>query len=512
MKRFVLLFAVLAMIAAACSGEATDSSSDDPPDGDTPSDETPAPVDGDIESSTFDDPRGPLFSEFQASIDRNHPFNTLDEFCLSHDPAENREATDPGITADSIEIHHIRQQLETLAEIGFGVPVGDPRLMFEVLVDVINEQCGGIRGRTLDLGLSEFGPLSPTVRDDQTATCIEATEDRNAVVVLNSTGFQGAALLCIAEEHETAMITTQGVPDDFTEASDGRLLTLDESITESLSTMATVADDMGLLDDTTIGVVYQDTPGQPEAVQAGLLDTLSDLGYTVAVEAEIGCGGTTSCADGLENAVTDMRGAGVDAVFPMMAVTNMPGLITEMLSQGFAPGDVQFFNSKQNSQDGDLVSSKVVAFGGEDAGNMYNGAVIFTSASPNDNGLDGEVSPFQQMCIDTYAANGGTAQADMEGSEDGMLATVCGQIRVMARAIYDAGENPTRADIYAALGDIGGFDSVNMIPMAWNEGDPSAAQVVQTLTWTFPCEMPEFAFDENDTCMIPNFDYIKAFD
>jgi hypothetical protein len=51
-----------------------------------------------------------------------------------------------------------------------------------------------------------------------------------------------------------------------------------------------------------------------------------------------------------------------------------------------------------------------------------------------------------------------------------------------------------------------------MIPMAWNAGDPSAAQVVQTLTRTFPCEMPEFAFDENDTCMVPNSDYIKAFD
>ena len=62
----------------------------------------------------------------------------------------------------------------------------------------------------------------------------------------------------------------------------------------------------GALDGKTIGVVWPDTPGLPETVQAGILDVLDTAGYEVAVAEQIGCGGATTCRGGNDIAVERM--------------------------------------------------------------------------------------------------------------------------------------------------------------------------------------------------------------
>ena len=526
MRRLLLLLMALSLFAAACSGEvastddevATDEPAEAPaePPAEEPADE---PTDEPAEEPsagefaevfpTHDDPRGEPFASFQATYERNDPFSSLDDFCVSHPAAENREATDPGITADTIEIHHIRQQLELLENIGFGVSVGDPALMFETLFGVINEQCGGIRGRTIDLGLSEYDPLNPDIETARVATCLQATEDRNSVIVVNTTGFQGSALLCIAEEHDTAILTTQGVSDEYYERGAGRIFTDDEGLEESMALLANTAVAQGWLDGATVGVIGSDTPGQPEAVQF-LVDTLEAQGVNVAVYENLGCSGGTTCAQGVDTTVSAMLDAGVDAVFPMLNILSLPGFVTEMVTQGYEPGDVTFFNSKQNGQDGDLVSSKVVAFGGEVAGNLYNGAHIVAAAATGNFHFVDDVPAFNELCIETYAANGGP-QYDyfaLEGNTPQlMLGTVCSHVRTVARAIWHAGENPTRDDIYEALANLGPLDANNGLPWAFSGGDQTAPLTAQTLNWTFPCEIPDGAYDDANTCVVANFDW-----
>src|SRR5947207_640571 len=61
-------------------------------------------------------------------VDRSSRFAKADSFCepaTSEDTAT-PEATDDGITANSISITHIRVTLEDLAGIGFAIPIGDP--------------------------------------------------------------------------------------------------------------------------------------------------------------------------------------------------------------------------------------------------------------------------------------------------------------------------------------------------------------------------------------------------
>jgi Periplasmic binding protein len=323
--------------------------------------------------------------------------------------------------------------------------------------------------------------------------------------------------LCITEEHDTILLTTQGLSTEFADRSGGRLFTLDAGLNESLTALAKYAIDNNLLEGKVIGVVGSDQGGQPEAVQAGLIDVLADAGIEVAVYDTLGCNGGTTCAEGLQESVSNMLAAGVDVLIPTLNVTSFPGYLGEMVTQGYQPGEVQFMVSNFNSATGDLVSSKAVAFGGEAAGNLYNGAIMVDAAATGNFRLEGaEIPPFNKMCIDTYVKNGGPAYDYFDGvgnTQAGMVATVCTQMRIMARAIYNAGDNPTRADIQAAMANLGPLDNNNMTPASLTEGKNSTVDAFQAMKWTFPCEFgAENAFDANNTCVVPSGEYYSIRD
>jgi hypothetical protein len=522
--RVLAVLAVTALLAIGCSGESDDAATEDtaetsattsaPDDtgadtGETATDTGSTSDTGDTGGGeTWDDPRGGIFADFQSEFDRSHPFQSLDSFCTPHEAAASPEATEPGIEADTIQVHQIRQQLENLIDIGFGVDVGDPTLMFDTYVNAINEECGGIRGRTLELGTTEYDPLSPDIEQATGAACVTATEDENAAFIMSSTGLQGTATLCIAEEHNTPYIGTIGLESGFVERAGGKLVSFDFTQDDALRYLVERIDATGDLEGKTIGVIGADTPGQPDAVQAGLVDVLEDLGHEVAVYDTIGCSGQTQCTEGVSESVGDLKDAGVDVLFPTLNILSLPGYVAEMVTQGFSPGDVQFYTSNFNTQSGDLVSSKVAAFGGEAAGALYNGAIVVDSAATSNFRSDPEwpVPAFNQLCIDTYAENGGEP-FEYGGTVEGMLSVVCAEVRVMARAIYDAGDNPTRDSIGEALAALGPVDGNHMIPMSFGPDKYAAADAAQTGTWTFPCQIPDGAYDENDTCMVSNSDY-----
>lgn len=531
--RLIAVLLALFVLAASCSGEADDDASseteevatetggtdeEDTDEGgtDTGAEDTSETGEGTDTGTSgggdiYDDPRGGIFADFQGEFDRSHPFGGLDTFCTPHDEAADRQATQAGIETDTIEIHQIRQQLENLVDIGFGIEVGDVNLMFDTFTAVVNEDCGGIRGRQISMTESSYDPLNPDVEQARTTNCIEATEDNDAAVVLNSTGFQGAATLCVAVDNNTPLLTTQGLSDDFMARGDGRLLTLDFSLNESLRFMVERLDADGELEGKTIAVIGADVPGQQEAVQDGLVGTLEELGYEVPVNDVIGCGGGTTCAEGLQESVANLKEEGVDAIFPTLSVTSLPGYVGEMVTQGFAPGDVQFYNSNFASQAGDLVSSKVAAFGGEAAGALYDGTIIVDAAAAGNFRLEGtEIPAFNQLCLDTYAERTGIEYdwyQEEGNTPSGMVANVCALMRMAARAIYDAGDNPTRDDITAALAGLGAVDTNNMIPASIANGKYTLADAAQTMTWTFPCAIEGAAFDENNTCIVMDDNY-----
>ena len=192
------------------------------------------------------------------------------------------------------------------------------------------------------------------------------------------------------------------------ENAGNRLYSLALSSADGLEYLARTLDAQGAFDGKTVGVVMQDSPGDPDIVQDGLLDTLKDLGVDVKLVDTLGCGGGNSCRTGVIESVQEMIADGVDVLFPLLNVINLPGYLQEMVTQGVKPGQVQFYQSGYNAQNGDLVSSKVVTFAGDEAGKLYNGTKIVAAGPTGAFRVpDFQPNEFGEMCNREYQAAGG---------------------------------------------------------------------------------------------------------
>jgi hypothetical protein len=495
-RRFAVLLVALSLLAAAC-GDDDDSGGGEAEDGgsSTTVESTSETTTTLAEGEFYEDPRGGLHDEFQQTFDRStDPFSAVDEFCTASDPpAEALEETD-AVSADSITVVHLRTTLEDLEAIGFAVPVGNTTDMFETFVRVINEQCGGINGRQIDLQLVEVPPTSANIDADRRNACIKATEDLNAPIVLNSSGFQGSALLCITEEHETILFTSTSGEDDWVDRSGGRLISHAPTLNENVRYLARYLGESGVLEGKKIAVVTGDTPGQPEAIQAGLIDVLKDeFGIEVAQFDVIGCKGGSACTDGTPASVDKLLSNDIDVLFPALNVVSLPQYVKEMADKGIVNGQIQMYQSNFNSQAGDLVSGQVVKFGGDAAGKLYDGTIAIDPAPSGNFRVAGfELPAFNAMCQKTYADNNTTgdswdAMVEAENTRAGMVGTVCSQVRAAARAIYHAGVNPTRADLLEAFRNLGPMDANYMEPGVLSPDRRSGSQVLYELKFNYPC-------------------------
>ena len=458
-----------------------------------------------------EDPRGGIFVDFQRGFDRNHPFGSLDAFCLPHDaPEEALRATGAGIEAGSITLVHMRSKIEELVDLGFAVPVGDPTDMFDTLTHVVNERCGGVWGRRIDLRVVEVSALGGGGVDIDTlrnAACIEATESHDAVIVMNATTFAGTAQLCITEEHDAVLIGHEPLPAEYLQRGGGRLFTTSTTLEEILVALARYAIETGELEGRSVGVVAPNTPGEAEAVEGSLVATLEAAGVDVAVFDVIDCAGTSICVGGMAESVQRLVEEGVDVLFPTLNAVSLPAYINEMVTQGFEPGDVQIFNSDFNSQGNEVVADLILTFGGTAAGEFYDGTVLLVTT---DQGRfrDPDWTPvaFSEMCMREYRENSPLGEdydpRDPIGTNKyGILALICGEYRVALRALYDAGPNPSRADIAAALENLGPVDLPFMLPASLGPGKWAMGDSLQPVTFRYPCPF-EGLGTSNNICLL----------
>jgi hypothetical protein len=483
------------LVVACGGGDDDDSAASDDTGG---SEQTSAPS-GDIE---------------HLEVDRTSRFSKLDTFCepATEQPTEQPKATGPGITADSVSITHIRVTLEDLQDLGFAIPIGDPADQVQKFVGLINDRCGGISGRKLDLSLVEAPPLAPEGQDPNAvaqAACIAATEDHHAVFAFSGSGWGGqGGAGCVTDAHDAIFLTTYNITQEEIEQAGNRLYSLGFSSAQGLEYLARTLDKDGAFDGKTVGIVMQDSPGDPDIVEEGLINTLDDLGVDVKRVDTLGCGGGNLCNTGVIESVQGMIADGVDVLFPLLNVINLPSYIQEMVTQGVKPGDVQFYQSGYNAQNGDLVSSKVVTFGGADAGNLYNGTEIVAAGATGAFRLPGfQPNPFSEMCNKEYQAAGGdtyTAADPETNSAYGATVGSCTYIRLIARAIEAAGANPTRKELAAAVEGLGAIDTGGTIPGSFAKGKYTAPNALNKMTFHYPCEPDKKPFD--GICILPDGD------
>jgi hypothetical protein len=505
----------LALIASACGGDDSDEGADTAVTttvGGTTTTAKPAKI--------YTDPRGGVYADFQKTFDRGaDPFSSETEFCTKEAPKEALKQTEPGITATSIVLAHIRTKLEELASFGFDVYVGNTSDMFSTFAKVVNEQCGGVNGRMIDLQnieVTALGSAAKPVDQARNEACVTATEDKKAPIVVNTSGFQGTGILCIVEDHKAIYISTTNGSAEFNSRSGGRMFSASGLVLDDYNTL--LVNEIvrtKLAQGKVVGVVDSDTPGQNEATKKNFIEPLEKASIKVASYSTLGCKGTTTCADGLKEAVSKMIAAKVDFIYPNLNIVSLPGFIKELAAQGAKPGSIQFVNSNFNSQAGDLVSGKVSELGGPDAGALYNGAIFFDPAPTGNYRLTDDPTPFTKMCNDTYQKystlppNAGNTFAtagktfkfkdDFEVSPYGMVGSVCAVMRATLRAIYRAGVNPTREEITKAMQNLGPIDINYMQPASFAPGKSGAPDAAYQLKFNYPC--PGGTINKSNACV-----------
>ncbi len=408
-RQFVILIVALALLAAACgtdNGEGTQPSPEDPstPDEPTtpeePSGETdPPPDEGDPpEENGSGNGEMPFESRFTGT----------DAFCTA--PADgieySPEDVGPGMTAEEVVITNVRLMTEDLEPIGFAFDNGDPTDQAETFVRVINEQCGGINGRmltlyTVDLPVPGFGG-DPDLEAQERCTTI--AEDQGAVAAFSFTGVGVPLGNCLTAQNDVIFITTYDASDSDFEQGEGRFFSFNHMPTDILT--FAVSEFADRLIGKTNGVLHGDTSPDPQIIQEGLLAALEAEGLEVARVDVLDCGDEPICSGGVIESVQGMRADGVDVIFPLVNTLTLPGYLQEMIVQEFEPGDVQFYNTSYLAMDSELVTGKMVEFGGEEAGALYNGAGIVSASRAGEHRLDGyEPDPFVAMCNAVYLEN-----------------------------------------------------------------------------------------------------------
>ena len=461
---------------------------------------------GTIVDGHYIDPRGSTYETFQAGFDRNHPFQSLKAFCLPTPPPEDDPVdVEPGISAEAVIVVHLHTRLEELERIGFAAPVGDVDAMVRTFVDMVNGECGGIHGRRLDLRTVDVSALGGGGFDIDTlreVACLEAVEVHRAVVVLAVEAVPGTTAPCLTRTHRTSFITTRGISDRDLERSGGLLLSLEPGDRTSLRLAVSTAAARGLLDGATIGIVAPDAPQRSDGVVEILLEALAERDLTATVH-QLGCEGTTTCRVGMETAVAGMLEAGVDLIFPLLDRTTLPWLVLEMIDQGMpAPTFVQ---SGLDGQGLDVVASEVAEFGGSPAGSYYDGAWILDGSATGSHRRDGfESRPFDDLCNRELGRVAGHDPAVVDDPSDDVYRTVveaCSLVRAVARAVYDAGTNPSRLAIQVNLVALGNLDAVDMRPVTSMDG----SLTVQVSRYEYPC-LHGTGFGASEGCVFPMTD------
>ena len=491
-RRYVIvLFLLFSLFAAACGSDDDDGGTDAPP--------------------GEDEPAGEEEEAVSTEVDRSGRFSKLETFCEPAAEGEEGDAPEdvgPGITAEEIVVSHARVKLEDLAEIGFSVEVGDQTEQFQTFIDLVNERCGGIHGRTIRMDGIEAAAIAPADADAAAREyCIRIAEDQEAVFAFSASGFGSTVVSqCLAVQHDVTLVSTASATAEDFAAADGRIISAQLSPATSMREMVRYVDSQGLLEGKTIGVVHSDAAGDGQNVEAGLVRTLEELGHAVKRRDVIGCGGGSICREGVAPSVQGMIADGIDVLFPTLNVISMPTYMAELVTQGVKKGDVTFYNSNYQNQAGDLVSGKIVEFGGEPAGALYDETVV-TDATPTGafrrEGF--EVPEFDAMCNREYGENSASGTAyernDADESKFGGTVTACSIIRMIARALEAAGPNPTRDDITEAMRGLGGVDLQAMVPAHIAPGKYEAPSAIYPLVFRSPCQFPTST--KSGSCITP---------
>jgi len=503
------------------------------------------------------------FSNEISSIDRNHPFQTLDSFCTPYLPVKEElvpatvevkkgdslakiaskndltlseileinqiddpnlifvgqkirvgeelqiglgpQATGRGITEKSISIVNIKTPKDELQTFGFENFDGDTSEIFSTFIKILNEECGGFHGRKIELEEITTFPLEAFDIDTSTLgtiACLNATKDIPSVIVVDISQFSGPLEDCVVNEQKTALITTKVSSNRNVTSSDNRLLIDSFSSEQALSLMLLLAEEQGLLTDKSIAVVADDSLGNYESVITGLVEPLRELNYKAEFHL-INCEGGIFCNTGIDRVIDSFLENPPDVVFPTLNPFSLPELLTQMISNGVQKP--QIIQSAFNHQDDEQSTNHIFNYGGRQASEYYDGTIIFSHPYvENQRIFEGQFSPFEEMCIEEYSRVSDLDQHLVEPRRSKMVLKICSITRYIARTLFDAGVNPSRRKIHETLSTLGPVESPGFSFGSFTLEKQTRPSKIQHMEYKFPCSISKEAEGNNYSgCILP---------
>ncbi|MEL7207945.1 MAG: ABC transporter substrate-binding protein [Actinomycetota bacterium] len=350
-----------------------------------------------------------------------------------------------GVTDDSIKVGALILDSTELADLGFGVEIGDNAEQFRTFFEDVE-----VAGRSVEVVTASFSAIN---QETQQQACLEMTQDEEVFLVVVLGGPQPETLLCVTEDNETAVISTQSLDQEIFDRSDGRLFTLALPLDRAMATAVDVFAERGDLEGKTIGVVLGDNPGDRRIVDEAFVPALEEAGLEVAQEVTLPCDGAQ--CDQYEPAVEQLQAAGVDAVFTTINVVAATSLVSLADAVGYDP---EWFATEVGSYNTDVLIQRMEA-----AGDAYGGTLLATATSRPWT-IDVPAGEFEQGCNDTYTEATGVTHEYGVLTEDagfGAVAQVCFQADIVAQALELVGEDLTQERFIAALEELTEFTIPN---------------------------------------------------
>jgi len=519
---------------------------------------------GDLpESTSYFEDFSSNFSDRKPEINRTHPFQTLDTFCTTYPPVKEEivpatvevkrgdslakiaskhdltlqeilemndianpnlifigqeirvgedlqigvgpQSTGRGITENSVSIVNIETSIDELQTLSFENFSGDTSEIFSAFIKILNEECGGFHGRKIDLQEITTFPLEAFDIDTSTLgtiACLNATKDIPSVIVVDISQFSGPLENCIVNEQKTALVTTKVLPSQNAITSDNRLLIDSFSAEQAFSLMLTFAEKKGLLTNRSIAIVADDSLGNYESVITGLVEPLRKLNYDPEFHF-LNCEGGIFCNAGIERTIDAFMENPPDVLFPTLNAVSLPEFLTQMIANDIPKP--QIIQSAFNQQDDERSTNHIFNYGGSEVADYYNGTIIFSHPYvENQRIFENRFSPFEKMCIKEYSRVSDLDQHSIDPRRTETVLKICSITRYIARALYDAGVNPSRRRIHESLSTLGFVDSPGLSFGSFTLNKPTRPSSIQHMEYQFPCAISEETESQNYSgCILP---------
>lgn len=377
------------------------------------------------------------------------------------EPAEEREASDVGVTEDTIRIGVAVSDLEAVRAAGISIPetLTTDHLFdrWDVFVQKWNAE-GGINGRQIELVRLVWDPLNPATFD---SLCATATVDEELFLVLNGTGLSSVARKCLLD---AGMPIMYGDVVAQAELDTGLMISLAPS-SEAVARAGVLAwvESNSPAAGTKLGILANNTPAISAAAAAAEA-ALTEAGFEVQLI-------TINSLQG-DNAATNEEGAaavgsfranGVEHVFVATPFTENTGFWAAAAAAGLS------FTLLDTSSSGCStfgLSRAPAAAVGSECVTAYDHPVVEGEGIRPDTEFEAECRAFfDESFAEYYGGNSmpgvpaGQKITDVNGREliSDYTPQECTIANILYQALSNAGINPTREsliDAALALGEV----------------------------------------------------------